>query len=253
MHDLSRAKVLFIDGELERAAEMFYECAADGDAEAAFNYGYCLLHGYGVERDPSLAKSFFTFASGTVGEADYNLAVMYMHGTGVRRDYRRAYSHMHDAAELNIIEAQLYLGVAHTMGMMFEPDIVSISLIPYHTPEYLDTSVLIGGDVEDFESDDEKRARAVREDQISAFTWFRMAAVHSPDYVEELSRKGKFLYARCFLDGLGVDTDRQMGDRLMLMAAADGSPDAVAYIETEAPHLLAELNRARLLNGENSN
>ena len=87
MFDLNTAKVLFLDKEYERAAEMFYEGASEGNAEAAFNYAYCLMNGYGVERDPSLAKTFYTFASGSVGEAAYNLAVMYLHGNGVKRNY----------------------------------------------------------------------------------------------------------------------------------------------------------------------
>ena len=59
MFDLNTAKVLFLDKEYERAAEMFYEGATEGDAEAAFDYAYCLMNGYGVERDPTLAKSFY--------------------------------------------------------------------------------------------------------------------------------------------------------------------------------------------------
>ena len=58
----SVADVLFMNGEYERAAEMYLEGARDGEEIAAFNYGYCLLHGYGVNQDPECAKSFFTFA-----------------------------------------------------------------------------------------------------------------------------------------------------------------------------------------------
>ncbi len=251
MFDLNKAKVLFLDGEYERAAEMFYEGAGEGDAEAAFNYGYCLLHGFGLERDLEAAKSFFTFASSSVGEANYNLAVMYFHGKGVKRDYKRAYEYMHDAAEANVIEAQLYLGIAHTMGIMFEPDITSISLIPFHTPEYEDVSNLLVGDVEDIDEDDEKRLAAIRADAVSAFSWFRMAAAHSPDYVEELSQRGKFLFARCFIDGLGTDPNRKLGDALMLRAAEDGSREAVAYIMTEAPYLLEYIKNTELLGDPN--
>lgn len=247
MFDLNKAKVLFIDGKHDEAARMFYEGASDGNAEAAFNYGYCLMNGYGVEKDLSAAKSFFAFASGIVGEAAYNLAVMYLHGSGVKRSYPKAYEYMRDAARLGIIEAQLYLGVAHTMGVMFEPDVVSISLIPYHTPEYVSPLAYIEGEV-DFDSADEaRRVAAVRLDPHSAFEWFRTAARHSPDYVEELSGKGKFLYARCFLDGLGTDFNRQRGDALMLLAAIDGSQEAMAYIQTEAPYLLENLENEALL------
>lgn len=247
MFDLNRAKVLFLDNEYERAAEMFYEGACEGNAEAAFNYGYCLMHGYGVERDLAAAKSFYTFASGTVGEAAYNLAVMYLHGEGVKRDYRKTHEYMRDAAELGVIEAQLYLGVAYTMGSLFEPDITSISLIPYHTPEYNAPAMYLDGDVPDMQDDEESRIAAVRLDPHSAFSWFRTAAKHSPDYVEELSLKGKFLYARCFLDGLGTDFNRDRGNGLMLLAAAEGSKEAMVYLETEAPYVLENLANKDLL------
>ena len=188
------------------------------------------MHGYGVDKDLSAARSFYTFASGVVGEAAYNLAVMYLHGSGVKRDYKKSYEYMHDAAEMGVIEAQLYLGVAHTIGTMFEPDIVSISLLPYHTPEYNAGALYLDGEVPDYEADEEDRIAAVRSDAISAFSWFRTAAKHSPDYVEELSVKGKFLYARCFLDGLGVEVDAARGVRLMLAAGKSGSQDAMAFL-----------------------
>lgn len=247
MFELNTAKVAFLDEEYEKAAEMFYEGATEGNAEAAFNYAYCLMNGYGVERDPSLAKSFYTFASAVVGEAAYNLAVMYLHGDGVKRNYRKTFEYMKDAAELGVIEAQLYLGVAYTLGSLFEPDVVSISLIPYHTPEYRREGMYIEGEVPDFEADEEARIAAVRQDPISAFTWFKNAAKHSPDYVEELSGKGKYLYARCFLDGLGTDFNRDRGNALMLLAATDGSEEARIYLETEAPYVLENLKNEELM------
>ena len=247
MFELNTAKVAFMNGEYESAAKMFYDGAAQGNSEAAFNYAYCLMNGYGVERDPAAAKSFYVFASTEVGEAAYNLAVMYLHGVGVRRDYRKTFEYMKDAAELGVIEAQLYLGVAYTLGSLFEPDVVSISLIPFHTPEYNASALYIEGDVPDFEEDEEARITAVRPDPHSAFMWFRTAAKHSPDYVEELSRKGKYLYARCFIDGLGTDFNLNRGNALMLVAAADGSAEAMAYLETEAPYVLASCKDPELL------
>ena len=247
MFDLNTAKVLFMDGEYERAAKMFYEGATDGNAEAAFNYAYCLMNGYGVDRDPALAKSFYVCASHAVGEAAYNLAVMYLHGNGVKRDYKKCFEYMKDSAELGVIEAQLYLGVAYTLGSLFEPDIVSISLIPYHTPIYNSPSYYIEGEVPDYEEDEEQRIAAVRQDPHSAFSWFKTAAKHSPDYVEELSGKGKFLYARCFIDGLGTDFNLQRGNALMLLAAEDGSAEAMAYLENEAPYVLENLKNSELL------
>ena len=247
MFELNTAKVAFLDKDYERAAKMFYEGATEGNAEAAFNYAYCLVNGYGVERDPALAKSFYVFASHSVGEAAYNLAVMYLRGNGVKRNYKKTFEYMKDAAELGVIEAQLYLGVAYTLGSLFEPDVVSISLIPYHTPEYTETVAYIEGEVPDYEADEEARITAVRQDALSAFTWFKNAAKHSPDYVEDLANKGKYLYARCFLDGLGTDFNLNRGNALMLLAAEDGSEEAMAYLQTEAPYVLENLQHPELM------
>ena len=249
MPDVKAGKVLFMDGKYKEALDVFYNSAADGDAEAAFNYAYCLQFGYGTERDARAARSFYNFARERIGEASYNLAVMYLHGDGVARDYREAYSLMYDAARQNIIEAQLYLGVAHTMGTMFEPDIVAISRIPYHTPIGRDSVLMIEGDVPDMEADEEARIRAVRFDPKAAFEWFGIAARHDRDYVEELAVQSKYLYARCFVDGLGTDYDRKRAEDLMLVAAHEGSGDALAFIEEMAPYRLPELKREELISG----
>ena len=42
--------------------------------------------------------------------------------------------------------------------------------------------------------------------------------------------KGKFLYAKCYVDGLGVEFDRIKANRLMLLAGKAGSMDAVRYL-----------------------
>ncbi len=247
MYDVKTGVVLFLDGKYAEAAEHFYNGACEGDAEAAFHYAYMHLKGIGVDADPAVAKSYFTFALGRIGEAAYDLAVMYLHGVGVRRDYRRFIEYMQDAADMGVIEAQLYLAVAYTIGGVYEPDVISISLIPYHTPEYRDPYSLIEGDVPDMEEDEEKRIRAVRCDPVTAFEYFRMAAYHSPDYVEELSANGKFLYARCFIDGLGTDFNLARGNDLMLLAAEAGSPDALYYLETQAPYMLDKLKDTEYL------
>ena len=231
-----------MDGEHERAVGAFYDAAAGGDAEAAFDYAFCRQFGFGGPRDARAARSFYNFAKERIPDACYNLAVMYMHGEGVPRDYRLAYEYMRDAALGGVIEAQLYLGVAHTMGTLFEPDIIAISHIPYHTPVSRDPSLAIEGEVPDALSDEDARIRAVRFDPQSAFEWFRRAAEHDSTYVEALATQSKYLYARCFVDGLGTDFDRKRAEDLMLVAASDGSPEALAFLEERAPYRLPELS-----------
>ena len=247
MIDVKTANVLYLEGKKEEAVKMYLEGAEQGDAECAFNYAYCLFTGNGIQRDTALAKSFFVFAKERVFEAAYNLAVMYLTGTGVKRDYMRAMEYMNDAARGEIIEAQLYLGIAHTIGSVFEPDVTLISKIPYHTAEYRSDLFLLEGDASFDEENEEKRIRAVRLDHRAAFEWFRIAARHNSDYVEDMARKSKYLYARCFIDGLGTDFNRDKGNALMLLAASEGSDEAMYYLNTEAPYVLENLTNKEFL------
>jgi len=225
------ADVEYLNGHYEAAARMFLEGAREGDVLASFNYGYCLWNGIGVAKDPTEAKSFFTFARDIEGgEACYNLAMMYMHGDGVLKSYKRAVEYMTVSAEQGCIEAQLFLGMAYTAGCVFEPDVVAISMIPFHKPIYGAPAMLLQGDVEDFERDEDERYGAIKQDGRRAFEWFQRAARHDPTYVGELVAKGKYLYARCYVDGLGTDFDREKSVRLMFAARKSGSAEADQYI-----------------------
>ena len=225
------ADAKFIKGEYETAAKMYYELARDGDAVAAFNYGYLLWRGIGVPYNPTEAKSFFAFARDMEGgEACYNLAMLYLHGEGVPRDYKKAYEYMRTSAISGCIEAQLYLGMAHTMGCMLEPDVIGICMIPFHKPEFLGSVPMLEGDVPDLEADEALRYEALNQDEHLAFWWFQRAARHDPTYVADLVAKGKYLYAKCYVDGLGTDFDREKSVRLMIAASNSGSPEATAYL-----------------------
>ena len=52
MSDLTEANLAFVAGDTERAAELYYQCARDGDARASFNLAHCLRRGIGVPMDP---------------------------------------------------------------------------------------------------------------------------------------------------------------------------------------------------------
>ena len=246
MYEKLKADVEFLNGNYEIAADMYLEGAREGDSLAAFNYGYCLLRGYGRDYDPKEAKSYFSFARNMEGgEAYYNLAMLYLHGEGVRQDFDLAHRYMRMSAEDGCIEAELYMGMASTLGCMFEPDVIGISMIPYHKPEYRDISTpLLTGYVPDFDEED-RRFAVVKADARAAFEWFRMAARHDPTYVEQLSAKGKYLYAKCFIDGLGTDFDREKGTRLMLVAGKGGSSEAVAFLKENGvtPEMIYALSK----------
>ena len=252
MYEKLKADVKFLEGDYETAAEMYHEGAREGDALASFNYGYMLWRGLGVDYDPLEAKSFFAFARDLEGgEACYNIAMLYLHGEGVPKDYKKAYEYMKISAENGCLEAQLYLGMAYTSGCMFEPDVIGISMIPTHKSEYRNYSEMIEGFVEDFEEDEALRYSAVKQDARRAFEWFQIASRHDPTYVEDLVAKGKYLYARCYVDGLGTDFDRDKSIRLMLLAGKSGSMEAIQYIAENGitAEMLEKTKRSKLKGG----
>jgi len=247
MYDKLRADVLYLKGEYEKAASMFHEGAREGDVGAAFNYGYCLLMGIGVQYNPSEAKSYFMYARDMQGgESCYNLAMMYMHGEGVVKNYHQSFKYMKIAATRGCVEAQLYLGMLYTTGYMLEPDVIRICMIPFHKPEFRENVFMLEGDADEAALDEELRFSVVSADARAAHDWFRRAAYHDPTYVESLVAKGQFLYAKCYIDGLGVDFDRKKGERLMLAAGKSGSMEAVAYLSENGitPQRLLEEDRA---------
>lgn len=255
MYEKLVADVAFLKGEYKAAAEMYLEGARDGDALASFNYGYCLWRGLGVEKNSLEAKSFFAFSREMEGgEAAYNLAMLYLSGDGVLKDYKKAVEYMTLSANRGCIEAQLYMGVANTQGCLFEPDIVGISMIPCHKPEYRHDLPELDGfvpDISDFERDEELRYSAIKQDGRAAFEWFKMAARHDPTYVEELSAKGKYLYARCYVDGLGTDFDREKSLRLMALAGKAGSSDAILYFQEHGitPEMISDAAKPKGIRG----
>ncbi len=249
MYEKLVADVKFIEGDYATAAAMYLEGARDGDAWASSGYAYCLWRGLGVDYNPGEAKSFFAYAiESDCGEAAYNIAMLYLHGEGVARDYKKAYEYMCLSADKGAIEAQLYLGMAYTAGCMFEPDVIGISTIPCHKPEYRTDRPVLEGYVPDFEEDEAARYEAVKQDARRAFECFQTAARHDPTYVEELSAKGKYLYARCFVDGLGTDFDRDKSIRLMFLAGKSGSREAISYIAENGltPDMISKPGRGRL-------
>ena len=243
MYNKSTADVAFMEGRISEAAAIYLEGARDGDAMASFNYGYCLWKGLGVDYNPAEAKSFFAFARDLEGgESCYNIAMLYLRGEGVVKNYVKAYEYLKISATQGCIEAQLYLGMAYTTGYWLEPDIVSISLIPFHKPDYrVGMEYMLMGDVPDAELDEELRFSVISADGRQAFEWFRAAARHDPTYVSELVAKGQFLYAKCYLDGLGTDFDRVKGTRLMLVAGKSGSAEAVNFLSENGVNIAAFL------------
>ena len=104
-------------------------------------------------------------------------------------------------------------------------------MIPFHKSEIRGENIyLIEGNGVNAELDEEARFSVVKADARRAFEYFSEAAHSDPTYVEDLVAKGKFLYAKCFIDGMGTDPSLEKGLTLMLNAGKSGSSDAVAFL-----------------------
>ena len=230
--DKEKADYLFIKKRYEEAAEMYLDGAREGEEIAAYNYAYCLLNGLGVEYDPSEAKSFFSFARDMKGgESCYALAILYLEGTGVEKNYKTAMQYMSDAADLGCVEAMLYLGMAYTTGYILHPEITGICMIPFHKSQMrADGIYMLEGNVIDMQKDEDERYSIIHADARRAFEYFSEAAHAKSTYVEDLVAKGKYLFAKCYIDSMGVDFNREVGLALMLNAGKHGSEDAVAFL-----------------------
>ena len=59
----------------------------------------------------------------------------------------------------------------------------------------------------------------------------------------------KYLYAKCFIDGLGTEFDRTKGTRLMLAAGKGGSMEAVAFLKENGvtPEMIYALGRGKTI------
>lgn len=101
-----------------RLAALWYaRSALDGDSYGQFSYGYVLLNGYGVEKDPLTARALFR-AAAQRGEmnAQYALGDMYYFGQGVARDLRQAVHWYRRAAMGGHDFAQYSLGYLYDQG-----------------------------------------------------------------------------------------------------------------------------------------
>ena len=104
-------------------------------------------------------------------------------------------------------------------------------MIPFHKSEVRsDTMYFLPGESALEEADEEARFSTVKADARRAFEYFGEAAHADSTYVEDLVAKGKFLFAKCFIDGMGTDPSLETGLALMLKAGKSGSEDAVAFL-----------------------
>lgn len=253
-----KADAAFLQGDYEAAFWGYFEGAVDfGDARSAFNLAFMYHQGYHTPRNYVWARKYYHLASYHFGgEAKFNLALMHMRGQGGDNDYRMAYDLMKASAAEGCVYAQMYLGVAYTLGCIFDPvETECISLIPFPRIIKRDPGVLLLAGANIDPSLEDKRFEIMEADGDDAVEMFRLASEQEDDtYIEQEVGQAKFELGRAIIEGLGREYEPQKGYKLMETAAlTHGCKDALRYLHMNAPTAKAygiNTRRIALLLGE---
>ena len=102
---------------MKRGYECFEKAAAQKDPNGLYNFGMCLLNGYGCERDPEKALSYFMAAAlSDHPEAINNIGGFYRDGIVVEKDDFLATRYFSRSAELGNTYGELNFALALQRG-----------------------------------------------------------------------------------------------------------------------------------------
>ena len=242
-YDFIHADALFLRGDYRAAfEEYFYAATVLHEPQAAFDVAFLYHMGYGVPRNAKMARDFFHAALALDGGvAAFNLALLDLRGIGGAVDFESAARWMRRAAAEDCIDAQLYLGLAHTMGYLFDPlDIECISMIPYRRIISRSTGSLLYGHNFD-PSADARRYEVLEADGEAAVEMFRSAAKHKDaTYIEKQLGDANLMLGQALIEGMGDEYDPAKGFRLIRSAAIKhGLEDAAGYLTAHREKALA--------------
>ncbi|HDO1315543.1 tetratricopeptide repeat protein [Aeromonas veronii] len=103
--------------DVKKEFYLILETAQQGNPEAQFTVGISYDIGDRVEKDPSLAFTWYHKAAQQGHpDAKYNLGIAYDHGDGVEQDHTLAAVWYKKAALKGHVESQFNLGVAYLLG-----------------------------------------------------------------------------------------------------------------------------------------
>ena len=253
------ADALFLQGKYKEAYDRYFHGAtALHDERAAFDLAYMYHRGIYVPTNYPLARKFYHAAAILEGgAARFNLALMEIRGLGAAADLRAAHRHMEEAAALDCVDAQLYLGTAYTLGCIFDPlNIECLSMIPFYRIIPRKEQALLWGTPPD-PTLEEERFSVIEADEQFATEMFARAAAHKDDtYISPQIGAARVAMGQALIEGFGMEYDPRRGYRLLERAALEnGSREAAAYLTAHREEArvwgISERKIERLSQGEN--
>lgn len=111
------AAAAFAAGDYTKALNEVRPLAEKGDARCQYSMGVLYENGFGVEKNPPLAASWYLKAAEQGNsDAQYNLGAMNEHGVGIPVNYVEAARWYRPAAEVGDVDALSNLGVLYNNG-----------------------------------------------------------------------------------------------------------------------------------------
>ncbi len=195
----------------ERGFTLLAKAARAGAGISEYHLAFCLLHGEGTKPNPPKAIAFYQRAwKHGYGKAAVELGMQYESGANVKADPKKAFLLYKKAAEAGFAEAKAHLGDCYYDGKGTEADRKKAEVLYEKAAKMGDGyGMLRMGQIE-----------MGRDEMEKAFTYFYQS-----------SRLGipvaQYLTGICFLRGLGVAANRDLGIRCLQEAARNGSREAM--------------------------
>lgn len=245
-----------------RAFRMFYYASKGEVPQALYNLGYCYLTGAGIDQDTELAMRYLQVAAAANSvAAEYQLGECYADGLGVEQDdiiaiqwYTRAATHGHSGAayilgahyaslqqheqSLEWMLRSAYSGHAQAQHAMAKTILMKTMRTQFTTEDAINwlRSSANQGLAEaqwDLGNCYFQGLHSLDRNLTFAVTLFSLAA-------EQGLQQAQLQLATCYKEGLGVEKDRDIGDRWYAIAMGAQNPSEhhdessdIAYMVTE--------------------
>jgi hypothetical protein len=113
-----KANFFLTNGDIKNAVPLLKKAANLGQPEAQYNLGYCYQQGNTIEKNDSIANTWF-LKSAKQGwlNAQFKIAYSYASGRGIKQDYNQAFYWSVKCAEQNDPECMNNVIVCYSKGM----------------------------------------------------------------------------------------------------------------------------------------
>ena len=229
-----------IDTNLSKGVEYMHMAANQGNPDAQFIYGRCLIDAYGIEENDKEGFDWIMKASNQgLAAAQFFIGTNFYFGKYTDLDYNKAFEYTKKAAEQGVAEAQFNLGYMYHLSEGVKKDLDeaiywytkaseqgilgaknNLALVLEEKNGNSNESLFLirkaaddGDEVAQYNlGNDYLIGKSVTQDDNMAYHWFRKSA--EKDYTPSIRELGLL-----YLQGRGIDKDEKKGFNYLSKAA----------------------------------